>query len=402
MGPSGRTSGQGSKRDARGQPVIVVAVQIVRAAAALMVAWHHARHEAGLLADRGAGPALDPATLLPWWGGVDLFFVISGFVIVHAGGRLAGRSGGRARFLAHRVARVVPLYWLVSLLYLVLALARPDLLGEAAALVRDPVALAASFLFWPAARPDGTVQPLYGLGWTLNYEAAFYALFAAGLGFGRRGAVAWLCGSLAVLVAVGAFVPGLPVPLRFWSDPIVLEFAAGAGLALAWGAGFRPALPLRVGLAVLGVLGLILAARVLAGLSEADGFLRPLLVGGPAVLLVAAALGPPRDAAAVARLPSPVRGLVALGDASYALYLVHPFALRLVREALLRLGLAPALHPWASMALMLAGSAAAALVVHRLVERPLTRALRRWLDPGAPQNRVRAVPAPVPPRGRED
>ncbi|MEE7506475.1 acyltransferase [Methylobacterium mesophilicum] len=341
--------------------MIVVAVQILRAAAALMVAWHHARHEVALLADRGAGPALDPATLLPWWGGVDLFFVISGFVIVHAGGRLAGRPGGRVRFLAHRVARVVPLYWLVSLLYLVLALARPDLLGDAAALVRDPLALVASFLFWPAARPDGTVQPLYGLGWTLNYEAAFYVLFAAGLGFGLRGAVAWLCGSLAGLVAVGALVPNLPVPLRFWSDPIVLEFAAGAGLALAWGAGFRPAL-----------------------------------------LLVAAALGRPRDAAAVARLPFPLRGLVEFGDASYALYLVHPFALRLVREVLLRLGLAPALHPWGSMALMLAGSVAAALVIHRLVERPLTRALRRRLDPGAPQNRVRAVPAPVPPGGRAD
>ncbi|WP_331308805.1 acyltransferase [Methylobacterium oryzae] len=382
--------------------MIFVAIQILRAVAALMVAWHHARNEAGLLADRGAGPALDPATLLPWWGGVDLFFVISGFVIVHAGARLAGRPGGRARFLAHRVARVVPLYWLVSLLYLALALARPDLLGAAAALVRDPLALVASFLFWPAARPDGTVQPLYGLGWTLNYEAFFYVLFAACLGLGRRGAVAWLCGILAGSVAVGALAPGLPVPLRFWSDPVVLEFAAGAGLALAWRAGFRPALPVRAALAVLGVLGLILAARVLADLGEADGILRPLLVGGPAVLLVASALGPHRDAAQVARLPSPARGLVALGDASYALYLVHPFALRLVREGVLRLGLAPTLHPWGSMALMLAGGIAAALVVHRCVERPLTRALRRRLDPGAPQNRVRAASAPVPPGGRAD
>lgn len=97
-----------------------------------------------------------------------------------------------------------------------------------------------------------------------------------------------------------------------------------------------------------------------------------------------------------------MRGLVRLGDASYALYLVHPFALRLVREALLRLGLTPALPPWGSMALMLAVSAAAALVVHRLVERPLTRALRRRLDPGALQNRVRAEPGPVPPGGRAD
>lgn len=362
----------------------IAAVQILRGAAALMVAWHHARHEAGLMAGRGAGPALDSTTLLPWWGGVDLFFVISGFVIVHAGGRLAGRPGAHVRFLAHRVARVVPLYWLVSLLYLALALTRPDLLGEAAALARDPSALVASFLFWPAARPDGTIQPLYGLGWTLNYEALFYVLFAAGLGLGRRGAVAWLCGTLTVLVAVGALVPGLPVPLRFWSDPIVLEFAAGAGLALAYRAGFRPALPVRIALAILGVLGLVLAALVLAGLGEADGGLRPLLVGGPAVLLVAAALGPARDVAQVARLPFPMRGLVGLGDASYALYLVHPFALRLVREGLLRFGLAPALHPWGSMTLMLAVSVAASLAVHRRVERPLTRALRKRLDPGAP------------------
>jgi peptidoglycan/LPS O-acetylase OafA/YrhL len=93
---------------------------------------------------------------------------------------------------------------------------------------------------------------------------------------------------------------------------------------------------------------------------------------------------------------------VILGDASYALYLVHPFALRLVREALLRLGLAPAVHPWGGMALMLAGSVAAALLVHRLVERPLTRWARTRLDPGDAQNRVRAAPCPVPQSGRPD
>ncbi|MGH1589445.1 acyltransferase family protein [Methylobacterium phyllosphaerae] len=382
--------------------MIVVAIQILRAAAALMVTWHHARHEAGLLALRGAGPELDPSTLLPWWGGVDLFFVISGFVIVHAGGRLAGMPGGRARFLAHRIARVVPLYWLVSLVYLALALVRPDLLGDAAALARDPGALVAGFLFWPAARSDGSVQPLYGLGWTLNYEAYFYALFALGLGFGRRGAVAFLCAALVLFVAAGALVSGLPVALRFWADPIVLEFAAGASLALAYRDSFRPKAVLRLGFSLLGGLGLVLAARVLAGQGEADGFLRPLLVGLPAVLLVAAALGPALGAAEVARLPAAIRGLVGLGDASYALYLVHPFALRLVREGLVRLGLASDLHPWGGMALMLAGSAVAASVVHRWVERPLTAAVRARLDPGDPQNRVRAASAPVPPGGRAD
>ncbi|MCJ2134893.1 acyltransferase [Methylobacterium sp. J-026] len=382
--------------------MILVPIQILRALAALMVVWHHARHEAGLLAERGAGRALDPGTLLPWWGGVDLFFVISGCVIVLASGRLFRVPGARGRFLAHRIARVVPLYWLVSLLYLALALARPDLLGEAAALVREPAALLAGFLFWPAARPDGIVQPLYGLGWTLNYEAFFYVLFAAGLGLGRRGAVAWLVAVLALLVAAGAVLPDLPLPLRFWANPIVLEFAAGAGLALAYRAGVRPAPSARIALAVLGLLGLILAARLLAGLGEADGVLRPLLVGVPAALLVAAALGPERDAAQVARLPGPMRALVHLGDASYALYLVHPFALRLVREGLLRLGVAPALHPFGAMLLMLAAGVAAAILVHRFIERPLTRRLRGWLDPGDARNRVRAAPVPVPRGGRRD
>ena len=382
--------------------MILVPIQILRALAALMVVWHHARHEAGLLAQRGAGPALDPGTLMPWWGGVDLFFVISGCVIVLASGRLFRVPGGRARFLAHRIARVVPLYWLVSLVYLALALARPDLLGEAATLVHAPAALLAGFLFWPAARPDGIVQPLYGLGWTLNYEAFFYALLAAGLGLGRRGAVAWLVGILALLVAAGAVLPDLPLPLRFWANPIVLEFAAGAGLALAYREGVRPAPPVRAGLAVLGILGLILAARLLAGLDEADGVLRPLLVGVPAALLVAAALGPERDAAQVACLPGPVRALVQLGDASYALYLVHPFALRLVREILLRLGVAPALHPGGTLLPMLAASVAAAILVHLFIERPLTRRLRGRLDPGAARIPACAAPVPAPRRGRPD
>ena len=358
--------------------MILVQIQILRAVAAVMVVWHHARHEVGLMAGGGAG--LDPGTLLPWWGGVDLFFVISGFVIVHASTQLFGVPGGRARFLAHRVARVVPLYWLVSLVFLALALARPDRLGDAAALVREPGAILASFLFWPAARPDGIVQPLYGLGWTLNYEAFFYGLFAVGLGFGRRGAVLWLALTLAPLVAVWALLPALPLPLRFWANPIVLEFLFGAGLALCRREGFRPGTALRLGFAVAGLIGLALAARLLVGDGAADGFLRPLLVGVPAALLVAAALGTERDAVQVARLLAPVRGLVRLGDASYALYLIHPFALRLGREALQRLGLASFLYPWGSLILMVAGSVVAALLVHRFIERPMTRRARAVLD----------------------
>ncbi|MFC6746661.1 acyltransferase family protein [Methylobacterium persicinum] len=330
-----------------------------------------------------------PGTLLPWWAGVDLFFMISGLVIVLASRRLVGEAGARRRFLAHRIARVVPLYWLTSLAYLALALAAPGLLGEAGALARDPGYVAASFLFWPVARPDGSIQPLYGLGWTLNDEMAFYAVFALGLGFGLRGAVAWLVIVFGGLVAAGAVI-ALPLPIGFWADPIVLEFALGAGLGLARMAGLRLPPFARAGLAGLGLAGFLLAALYLGGGGEVPGFTRPILVGLPALLLVAgAALGPGGGA-----MPSlPVRALARLGDASYALYLVHPFALRAGREGLVRFGLAGPLHPWGSLVVMVSLAVVAALVVHLFVEAPLTRRLRGWLD--ARENRVGARRTPV-------
>ncbi|GJE45530.1 acyltransferase family protein [Methylobacterium soli] len=389
----------------------LILVQILRAAAALLVATHHAQNEAGLLAAR-TGQAFVPSTLLPWAAGVDVFFVISGFIIVHAAAPLYGQPGARTYFLAHRVARVVPLYWLVTALYLGLALAAPGMLGAGSADLLEPFYVAASFLFWPALRPDGTPQPLYTLGWTLNCEMFFYALFALGLGWRRRGAVAWILAALGLLALVNALAPDLALPLAFWTNPIILEFALGAALGLARGEGVRLAGPVRLGLALTGVAGLALADPLLG---EATGFLRPLAYGVPASLLVAAAaLGRPRaagrtmqaarDEPAGARVSAPLRWAAAVGDASYALYLTHPFVLRGVREALLRLGLGPVLGPWGSLALMLALTVPAALLVHRLVERPLTAWARARLDPGdrriggGAKNRVSAGAQRVPRR----
>jgi peptidoglycan/LPS O-acetylase OafA/YrhL len=334
------------------------------------VVIHHGQAEVAALAER-AGLAFAPAAWLPWAAGVDIFFVISGFIIVHASAPLYGRPGGRARFLAHRVARLVPLYWLVTLLYLALALAVPAVLNGAG--LPTPGSVAAAFLFWPVARPDGSIQPLYGLGWTLNCEMAFYAVFALGLGWGRERAVAWTGGVLLGLVALAQVVPDPPTPLAFWGSPLVLEFALGAGLGLARARGLRLSLASRLALAAAGVVGL-------AGAGEPDPLWRPLGYGGPALLLVAAAaLG---RASGRGESPGSWRAaVVALGGASYALYLVHPFVLRAVREALARLDLVTVVDPRGALALMLVLSVGAALAVARFVEAPLTQAVRRRLDP---------------------
>lgn len=350
----------------------LIEIQILRAFAALLVVMHHAQFEATVLADR-TGLPFSGSALLPWQAGVDVFFVISGFIIVHAARSLYGVPGGSARFLAHRIARVVPLYWLVTALYLAVAWRAPATLTGGDNLTSGYVA--ASFLFWPSLRADGLIQPLYSLGWTLNYEMAFYVVFAAGLGWGRGRAFVWLCGALSGLVLLGLLAPALPVPLRFWSNPIVLEFALGGAVGLLRADGLRLSILPRGALALAGL-------ALLAAAGEQGDLARPLAYGIPALLLVAAAaLGPAERDAAVSR---PTRALASLGDASYALYLLHPFALRGTREGLLRLGLAPTLGPWGAIAVMVVLALLVALVAARFVEQPLTRLARHVLDRATP------------------
>ena len=158
---------------------MLILVQVLRGLAALAIAALHAQADARALAEaRGLG--FTPLLHLPWAAGVDVFFVISGLIMVHASRGLFAREGARGTFLKRRLARIVPLYWAVTLLYLAVALTTPALLNSA---LLDPAPILASFLFIPFTRPDGAVQPLYSLGWTLNFEMLFYVLFAATIGW---------------------------------------------------------------------------------------------------------------------------------------------------------------------------------------------------------------------------
>jgi exopolysaccharide production protein ExoZ len=341
----------------------LILVQALRGLAALSIAMLHALHEAGLLAG-AAGLAFAAPARVPWAAGVDLFFVISGLIMVHASAGLFGRAGARRVFLARRIARIVPLYWAVTALYLALALAAPALLNSE---ILAPWPVVASFLFIPFARPDGVAQPVYSLGWTLNYEMAFYALFAVALAWPRRAAVPALIAALAGLAALGLVRPW-PQPVAFWTAPIILEFAFGLAIGALRAEGVALGAPARIALAAAGL--------ALLGLSGSEG-VRALEWGLPAALIVAAAaLGPAR---AEPRNPA-TRAAAALGDASYALYLVHPFAVRGVRVAVEGLGVFPVIGPWGFVAVALAGAAAAALAVHRGFERRATGWVRGHLS----------------------
>jgi exopolysaccharide production protein ExoZ len=353
----------------------LIPIQVLRAVAALAVVLFHTQYEAGFLA-AGAARTFQPDRTLPWEAGVDVFFVISGFVMVFASAPLFGRAGGRAMFLSRRILRVVPLYWLTTTAYLALALLGGGLVkGQA-----EPGYVLASYAFYPVARPDGVMAPFYSLGWTLNYEMAFYALFALALGLRRRPAVMAVLAMLCGLVAATRLL-ALPQPVAFWGDPIVLEF--GFGVVLGWLRAEGVTLGIGPRLA-LGVLGVALFAVVSGGvtpgeIAPADPALhRALSFGVPAACLVAACgLARAQPAEAESRL---VQLGSLLGDASYALYLTHPFVIRALRQILQASGLAPAVPFWLFVAVALLASVLASVAVFRVVERPLGRLLRPRLD----------------------
>ena len=209
----------------------IPAIQMLRAAAALAVVVGHAQTEAMVAATAG-GIALTPSHLLPWGAGVDLFFVISGFIMVVASEGLFAQPGGARRFLGRRLARIMPLWWLCATLYLVLQILAHRTTGKP---LPPPADIGAAYLLWPTdVFGDGFPRPFYTLGWTLEYEMAFYALFAAALILPRGRAV--LAATLALVGAagVGALVMPAAAPLVLVTRPIVLEFAFGMGLALLY------------------------------------------------------------------------------------------------------------------------------------------------------------------------
>lgn len=333
-------------------------LQVLRFAAAFLVLFGHLVHEGetfGFL-PQGAEAAL---AFFPWQAGVDIFFVISGFIMFHVTSREFGQAGAQGRFLTRRFTRLVPLYWLFSAAMLAAIAIFPGRIANASV---DPAHIGASFAFVPWLNAKGMVQPILALGWTLNYEMFFYALFSFALFLPRRTGVAAISILFTVLALVHLVVPEDLVQFRFWSDPIILEFVAGVLLAYAVSKGFSTGPRGAIALLVAGIGGLALSGFV----PIIGPFARPILFGLPALLIVAGAAG-----SGFAAKSALGRSAVLGGDASYALYLSHPFTVNLAALVFGTLGMG-----WVFVPVTLVLAIGASIAVHLILEKPVTG----WLN----------------------
>lgn len=326
-------------------------VQALRGVAAFLVLMAHLMQIEGRTATNPILPnQLD-------WGmmGVDLFFVISGFIMVFI--TRSDRSGGGRKvpeFLFARISRIYPLYWIVSAALLAVWLVRPDMVFSSSP--NDPQLLN-SLLLVPAY-----AYPMLEVGWTLVYEMMFYVLFAIILilpgRFRSLGLMVWA----ALVVAgnqLGAQSVGA-IPFHLFSS-LSLEFLAGAATAMIY-LRFEGSRSLAYGFVGFGIIGM--GIWFFIGGPFQDEWPRVIRLTAPACALILGAAWLDRHGA---KAP---RAAVRLGDWSYSLYLTHLLSLALVGRlwAMAGLGDVPAII---LIIVLIAASLLVAGLTYYLIEKPL-------------------------------
>jgi peptidoglycan/LPS O-acetylase OafA/YrhL len=307
-----------------------------------------------------------PAFSIYGVAGVDLFFILSGFIMA----ALAGVSIGPSEFLWRRIVRIYPTYWLVSLAVLAVALVAPEIVNSS---VSGPISLWRSFMLVP-----GPTVPLLAVGWTLVYEMYFYLVFAVFLAVRLpilAGLFTWAIILIVIAMAAPDQVAASPI-LRVVTSPLTAEFMIGVVIGTLWRNRRTPgaAVTLVIGVAGLAFSIAYLAPAVSLATSVQLDLWRVGIFGLPCAFIIYGLSG--LENRHRIRLPS---SFVLVGDASYAIYLSHVLVISAIGRALALS--APAGGVRTSLILIAVGLIAANLggvVLHLLFERPALRSLHQF------------------------
>lgn len=339
-------------------------LQYLRGVAALMVVYFHSVVQ---LKNFGI-----QKPLLPMIGesGVDLFFVLSGFLMWIT---TSGKEVSPGSFMLKRLMRIVPLYWMLTLTAGAAALLAPSLLKHTLFEISHFVS---SLMFFPAANPSYLepseagllLTPILVPGWTLNYEMFFYVVFAFALFFPQRLRLPLVAGTFVALAIARVALSGNALALQFYGNPIVFEFVLGMGVAMLVK---RRALIDARWAGLLTVLAL--AAMLLANMADL-------------VVSRAVAFGIPAAFVVYGLCCLEIRGVLRnfkylriVGDASYSLYLTHVFTLVVCRLIFQHVYKADSLATeLAFIALCLALSVAGGVITYYVYEKPTSGLLNKF------------------------
>lgn len=361
---------------------------MLRAVAALLVVYTHSVSQMGIFAL--GWQQRTPARISLGTFGVDLFFVISGFIIYLSAGRLSGSTASFS-FLWHRFRRINPAYYAAVLLTVLTWI--PSLIRHRRPPITGWQALSWTILLpFPGDPPRALFQ-----AWSLYFEWLFYLVFFLLILIRSQRKALMLCCVLCGLSLTGWLLRndlnGLAV---FYTDPLMLEFLLG----IIIGAAYRRWTPCRTTACCLLLPGIALGLfficsgyfDFLATLNPSPSlrYLHAICWGGAAALIVAGCVflektngfvSHPTFVRRLTFVPRLARILLLLGDASYSIYLFHMIVFGWIAAFYLRVGffldadIAIPLHA----AIAVAGS----LLFYFWVEKPLLKWLGKYDAAGA-------------------
>ena len=343
----------------------LLSLEAGRGIAALLVVlfhcWHHCREAYG---DFWLG-----GLFAFGHAGVDFFFVLSGFIILHAHRRDIGDPSRLLNFVKRRFTRIYPVYWVIFAITLIV-------LSLSSGAFPSGLGIAISALLLPTRN-----FPIMADTWTLQHEILFYSFFGVLIWNRNLGAIAF--GAWLIALIAARFEPiqsqsGLVLRLTATFD---FEFFLGMGAAWINKDLVLPAPKLFAAAGFLSFLAVGTAENI--GMIHHWSSFTHLGYGIAAAVLVSGLTAWERGG--TMRLPAL---LVVMGDSSYTLYLVHVLVVGMLWQVLVHLGIAYALPAWVTYIVLAVGSVIVAVVARRTIERPMIAVLRRLLS---------RRPAPVPP-----
>ncbi len=243
--------------------------------------------------------------------GIDLFFLISGFIMVAVTRGSFRSKVGIQKFIYHRITRIYPLYWVYTFIVLFVWLIFPHMVNNSQG---NQVNIFASILLAPQS-----LSPLVMQGWTLIHEVYFYLIFSIFLFFPKNkflfGLFVW-----AVIVFIGNFLSYNNPFSSVYFSPLTFEFIAGCLIGKLY---FSRELKGDPTLIALMALIFWLVSYFLYGIE--GGWSRVFIFGAPASLALYSALLYEKRYTIVAP-----KWLCKIGDASYSIYLSHILVLSAV------------------------------------------------------------------------
>lgn len=301
--------------------------------------------------------------------GVDLFFILSGYVIamILARGELA------LTFLKKRIIRIIPLYWLTTSIILALIFFRPDMMPKVLFSIEHYLK---SLFFLPYMNIDGKIYPLYFLGWTLAYEMFFYACAFVSLLIAPKKTLVTpiLIGFIILFIVIGNILPVESAVVNFISSKISLEFILGIGVYCFTQKYPRIYAINKVWFAVIIFIMLLLLLKFETS-HQTD--YRFLVLGIPSLMIVISILAFEEK---LQSLSIKLKFMIFhLGEACYAIYLTHVFTLRIITKYIQPYLPFLDTKTMLGAAIGLVATITVGVITHNFIEKPMMRGLRSIL-----------------------